>query len=256
MKKRFIILLLFLGLVIITFGQTTFSAFRGSFSTYIGYFNLNSESNYFYSGQNYFTKEKASGYSLGVKGDCSLLGSLFYEESKFFFGDYIGGEIGFTSMKREYNGNSSSSTYGLTFGFDLGLSTGYAISDKVEIGIQVLIFHGFLATDYDDVYSFSYGPVFIPTIKFENAMLMLGYGKGSVGDYGYDAKLGDAIIIEPRIFNEDSNKYLFLRFERNWRKQTTFVGTTIDIDDENSTLLSFGVGFSPKRNPIVFGRLF
>jgi hypothetical protein len=139
----------------------------------------------------------------------------------------------------------------LTLGFDFGFSTGYAVSDILEFGIKVF-YRGFLTTNYDDLYSFISGPIFVPTIKYKNAMLMLGYGKGKVGSKVFDKKLGHAILIEPKMYNEDSDKCLFIRFERNWNSQTTGSSPSLIIRNKRNTIVSLGVGFSSKDNTTRF----
>ncbi len=251
MKKGILALLIFGASTSVTFGQTTFSSYRGSWSPYAAYYNFKSDYEYVGYNSSGSTKLKSSGYTLGCKGSSSIISLLFDDDSKFFFGDFIGGDMGVSTMGRKYEGETAKSSFGATFGFDLGLSGGYALSDRLEVGVQVIFLRGNITTDLDNFLTFSQKTMVIPSVKFENAMLMFGFGKGQVAGDGFGAIEGKGLFIEPRFFNNDSNRYVFVRYERNWASETTAntnTGPSIydnsSSRDEKGSVLSLGIGFT------------
>lgn len=251
MKKRILALLIFGASTITTFGQTTFSSYRGSWSPYAGHYNFKSDYEYVSANMTETTKLIGSGYTLGCRGSSSIFSLLFDDDSKFYFGDFIGGDMGVSTMKRKYEGETAKSSFGATFGFDLGLSTGYAISDRLEIGVQVIFLRGNITTDLDNFLTFAQKSMVITSIKFENAMLMFGFGKGQVAGGGFGDLEGKGLFIEPRFFNDDSNRYVFVRYEPNWASETTTSTNTWPSNYNTSsseavkgTVLSLGIGFT------------
>jgi hypothetical protein len=251
MKKGILALLIFGASASVTFGQTTFSSYRGSWSPYAGYYNFKSDFEYVGYSSSETTKIKSSGYTLGCRGSSSIISLLFDDDSKFYFGDFIGGDMGVSTMKRNYKDEAAKSSFGVTIGFDLGLSAGYAISDRLEIGVQVIFLRGNITTDLDNFLTFTQKSMVIPSIKFENAMLMFGYGKGGIGGDGFGDLEGKGLFIEPRFFNDDSNRYVFVRYERNWASETTTTTNTWPSNYSTSsseavkgTVVSLGIGFT------------
>lgn len=251
MKKGILALLIFGASSIVTFGQSTFSSYRGSWSPYAGLYNFKSDYEYVDYNSSGSTKLKSSGYTLGFRGCSSIFSMAFDDDSKFYFGDFIGGDMGVSTMKRKYEGETTKSSFGATFGFDLGISGGYALSDRLEIGLQVIFLRGTITTDLDNFLTFAQKTMVIPSVKFENTMLMFGFGKGQVAGDGFGDLEGKGLFIEPRFFNDDSDRYVFVRYERNWASETTTTTNTWPSNYDNSssrdvkgTVLSLGIGFT------------
>lgn len=245
MKKIILMLCIGLGVSSELFSQTTFAAYRGTWSPTVSYYNFK-EQRALESGapstsfeENHLT---ATGFTLGINGSASLCNLLFNDDSRWYFGDYWAGGFGVASMKRinptGYGGTTNS--FGGTANFDLGLSAGFAISERLEVGLQALFLHLYYTTDFNDQLAFQQSPLIIPSVKYANLMLTCGFGKGQIGGNGFRADDAKILYIEPRFFNEDADRYLFVRFERNWYTSPVVTSVTEVVSTQPLTLNTYG----------------
>lgn len=258
MKKVYFVFLVVVGFTSTLFGQTTFSAYRGAWYPMMSYYNFKEQRNLETgSPSTAFDKDfiTANGVTLGAYGGVSLIGLLFDDDSRFFIGDYFGGGFGVSSMKRVTNdGNEfKTNSFGATASFDLGISTGFAIGDRLEIGLQALFFHLYYTTDLNDDLVFQQNPLIIPSVKYANLMVNFGFGKGVIGGNGFRAEDSKILFIEPRIFNEDADRYLFLRYERNWQTSPSLTTVTEVVSTQPFTLNTYGYRESVKASVLSLG---
>jgi hypothetical protein len=240
------------------FGQSTFSAYRGTWYPMMSYYNFKKQRQ-LESGtpttnfeENHLT---ANGFTLGVYGGASLIGLLFDDDSRFFIGEYWGGGLGVSSMKRinlEENGGKTNS-FGATASFDLGISTGFAVGENLEIGLQALFFHLYYTTDLNDQLAFQQSPLIIPSVKYANLMVNFGFGKGVIGGNGFRSEDNKLLFIEPRIFNDDADRYLFVRYERNWQTSPSVTTVSDLVSTQPMTINTYGYRESVKASILSFG---
>jgi hypothetical protein len=223
-----------------SFSQTTMASYRGGFGISIGHHNYKSTKDYLVNYPNQLPGTKSTALTIGLKGNYSNIAQLFDDESRFFFGDYIGADLGVALLNP--NSKAKTTSFGLNLALDLGISAGFAISEDIEVGALVLFLHGYLLSDLDMSLGLRQGPIVIPSVKVKNAMLMFGYGKGVIGGTGFSLDNGKAIFIEPRFFNDDSDKFIFCRFERNWGSYPTDVFSGVTGVNEKGTVISVGFG--------------
>ncbi len=245
MKKVILLLFIGFGSTSVMHGQTTFSTYRGTWSPTISYYNFKEQRKLETGTPSKSFDENhlsASGFTLGINGSASLCSLLFKEDSRWYFGDYWSGGIGVASMKRKNspgNGGTTNS-FGGTANFGLGLSTGFAIGERLEIGFQALFLNLYYTTDFNNQLGFQQSPLFIPSIKYANLMLTCGFGKGQIGGNGFRADTTKLLNIEARFFNDEADRFLFVRFERNWYTSPVVTSVTELVSTQPFTLNTYG----------------
>jgi hypothetical protein len=258
MKKVILLLFIGFGFSSVVFGQTIFSAYRGTWSPTVSYYSFKEQrkletgtpsTNF---DENFLT---ANGFTLGINGSASLCSLLFKEDSRWYFGDYWAGGFGVASMKRinsPGNGGKTNS-FGGTANFDLGLSTGFAIGERLEIGLQALFVHLYYTTDLKDQLAFQQSPLIIPSVKYANLMLTCGFGKGQIGGNGFRADTTKILNIETRFFNDEADRYFFVRYERNYQTSPVVTSVTELVSTQPFTLNTYGYRESVNASMISIG---
>jgi hypothetical protein len=84
-------------------------------------------------------------------------------------------------------------------------------------------------------------------------MLTCGFGKGLIGGNGFRADETKLIYIEPRFFNDDADRYLFVRFERNWYTSPAVTSVTEVVSTQPVTLNTYGYKESVNASMISIG---
>jgi hypothetical protein len=198
-----------ISLIIISFVCTvssiaqTHSAFRMDFLPYVGVYNFQSGSD--------VNSRKLSSIVASIKFNYSLFGQFYDDDSKFFFADVIGAEFGIGTLNLKKNSDPNSNSYGGVLGLEFGLAAGYALSKEIEFGIKYYYGSTYI-TDIEEAGSISLFPVIVPSVKWNNVQLNLGFGNGQVGGIGFKTKTADAISLDLRYFI-GSSSYLSVRYD-------------------------------------------
>lgn len=220
----------------------THSAYRMDLFPSFAYYDFQSESINTVPIPGYDDKstQQLNSMGLSMKGNVSIFGFLYDEDSKFYFADYLGAHLGVGRLTFEKSyGNVSSKGFCFVGGFEFGLAAGFSISEDFEIGCK-LIYNTSLVSDFEEAGTISLLPVWVPAVKLKNFQLNMGIGKGGIGGYGFKMKGAKAFTMDARYFINGSS-YISIKFDR-------VKGSSNEVSyvvNEEATAFSIGFGLLP-----------
>ncbi len=150
--------------------------------------------------------DNLSGLGLDGRVGFSLLGSLFFKESKFMIGDHIGAGFNFGAGKKP-TGTPTSATsntpYIVSLNVQLGIKAAYAFNDDFEVGVNYMLGAGDIYIDNaSNSFTLGLGPAIIPSVRVGPLMGSVGFGKAVV-----NSNKGNFTMLEGRwLFSESKRK--------------------------------------------------
>ncbi len=180
--------------------------------------------------------DNLSGLGLDGRVGFSLLGSLFFKESKFMIGDHIGAGFNLGGAKKPTGTPTSPTTsdpFMVSLNVQLGIKAAYAFNDDFEVGVNYMLGAGDIFLDTDS-FTLGLGPAIIPSVRVGPLMGSVGFGKAVV-----NSNKGNFTMLEGRwLFRESKRRnfiYLFFRYEN-------YTGKASDFTQKGQQALA-GIGF-------------